>query len=81
MSLSLNIRCSDQQATKITRGLLRLFRVRELPRATEIERPVVQRVGQDIFRNALIEYWEGRCAVTGLRIEPQGTRADLNTRL
>ncbi len=40
----------------------------ELPRATEIERLVVQRVGQDIFRAGLLEYWEGRCAVTGLSI-------------
>lgn len=39
-----------------------------LPRATEVERLVVQRVGQDIFRNALIEYWEGHCAVTGLAV-------------
>lgn len=37
-----------------------------LPRSTEAERLVVQRVGQDIFRHGLIEYWEGRCAITGL---------------
>jgi hypothetical protein len=29
---------------------------------------VVQRVGQDIFRDGLIEYWQGRCAVTGLAV-------------
>jgi putative restriction endonuclease len=41
-----------------------------LPRSTEAERLVIQRVGQDIFRKGLIDYWEGRCAVTGLaRIE------------
>jgi len=45
-----------------------------LPRATEIERLVVQRVGQDIFRAGLLEYWEGRCAVTGLDI-PELLRA------
>ncbi len=39
-----------------------------LPRATETERLVVQRVGQDIFRRGLIDYWEGRCAITGLAI-------------
>lgn len=39
-----------------------------LPRTTEVERLVVQRVGQDIFRRGLIEYWEGRCAITGLNI-------------
>jgi putative restriction endonuclease len=39
-----------------------------MPRTTEAERLVVQRVGQDIFRKGLIEYWEGRCAITGLAI-------------
>jgi len=39
-----------------------------LPRTTEAERLVVQRVGQDVFRRGLIEYWEGRCAITGLAI-------------
>lgn len=38
-----------------------------LPRTTEAERLVVQRVGQDIFRRGLVDYWEGRCAITGLR--------------
>jgi len=39
-----------------------------LPRSTEAERLVVQRVGQDVFRAGLLEYWEGRCAITGLAI-------------
>lgn len=39
-----------------------------LPRTTEVERLVVQRVGQEIFRDGLLEYWDGRCAVTGLAI-------------
>lgn len=37
------------------------------PRSTEAERLVVQRVGQDIFRKALIEYWGGGCPLTGIR--------------
>ena len=37
-----------------------------VPRTTEVERLVVQRVGQDIFREALLEYWEGRCPLTGI---------------
>jgi hypothetical protein len=41
-----------------------------LPRATEAERLVIQRVGQDIFRDGLLGYWEGRCAITGLRTAP-----------
>lgn len=39
-----------------------------LPRTTETERLVVQRIGQDMYRQGLIEYWEGRCAITGLDI-------------
>jgi hypothetical protein len=37
-----------------------------LPKTTEAERLVVQRVGQDLFRAALLDYWQGRCCVTGL---------------
>jgi putative restriction endonuclease len=39
-----------------------------LPRSTEVERLVIQRVGQDVFRSGLLEYWEGHCAITGLDI-------------
>ena len=38
-------------------------RSRGLPRTTETERLVVQRVGQDVFRAALMDHWGGRCAV------------------
>lgn len=38
------------------------------PSSTEAVREVVQRVGQDIFRRTLIDYWGGRCAVTGLDV-------------
>lgn len=37
-----------------------------MPRETEAERLVVQRIGQDIFRKSLVEYWAGRCPITGL---------------
>lgn len=37
-----------------------------LPRTTEAERIVIQRIGQDIFRDALIDYWGGRCPMTGI---------------
>ena len=46
----------------------------KLPRATEAERLVVQRVGQDVFRVGLLDYWEGRCAITGLAV-PELLRA------
>lgn len=42
---------------------------RDLPRATEAERLVVQRVGQDVFRKALLAYWGGRCPMTGMTDE------------
>jgi putative restriction endonuclease len=45
-----------------------------LPRGTEAERLVVQRVGQEIFRRGLLDLWEGRCAVTGLDV-PELLRA------
>ena len=37
-----------------------------LPRTTEAERLVVQRIGQDIFRDRLMDYWQGRCPLTGI---------------
>ena len=40
--------------------------VAALPRATEAERQVVQRIGQDIFRSRLLNYWQGRCPLTGI---------------
>ncbi len=40
--------------------------VAKLPPATEVERLVVQRIGQDIFRTALMQYWHGRCPLTGI---------------
>jgi hypothetical protein len=49
-------------------------KVGALPRTTEAERLVVERVGQDIFREALLDLWSGRCAVTGLD-QPEMLRA------
>lgn len=45
--------------------------VAELPtenRGTEVERLVRQRVGQDRYRDALLTYWGGACAVTGITV-------------
>lgn len=41
---------------------------------TEVERLVRQRIGQDRYRNAMLDYWDGACAVTGIRI-PELLRA------
>ena len=40
--------------------------VRGLPRTTEAERLVVQRIGQDDFRADLMKYWQGCCPLTGI---------------
>lgn len=45
-----------------------------LPKSTEAERWVVRRVGQDLFRRALLDYWRGRCCVSGLAV-PELLRA------
>lgn len=39
-------------------------------RNTEVERMVRQRVGQDKFRQSMIDYWGAACAVTGLTLLP-----------
>jgi hypothetical protein len=48
--------------------------VHDIPGTTEAERLVVQRVGQGIFRQALLAYWGGRCPLTGIT-EPALLRA------
>lgn len=43
-----------------------IHRTKNLPKTTEAERLVVQRVGQDIFRERLIKYWQERCPLTDI---------------
>ena len=43
-------------------------------RGTEREAIVRQRVGQNVYRQALLEYWQGQCAVTGISV-PEVLRA------
>lgn len=43
-------------------------------KGTEVERIVRQRVGQQAFRSAMLDYWGGACAVTGIAI-PELLRA------
>lgn len=64
------VRRAFQLAKSLPDELLHTFvrTTSALPRATEAERLVVQRVGQDIFRAGLIDYWEGKCAITGLTV-------------
>lgn len=48
--------------------------LRGLPKTTEVERLVRERVGQDIFRESLLAFWGGACAVTGIAL-PELLRA------
>lgn len=49
----------------------RLAGVPETERTSEVR----QRIGQDVFREALMDLWQGRCAVTGIPFPPQLLRA------
>src|SRR5205823_14686352 len=64
------VRRAFQLSRSLPDELLHVFEAKTavLPRATEAERLVVQRVGQDIFRAGLLDYWQGRCAITGLAV-------------
>ena len=46
----------------------------DMSRSTEADRVIVARVGQTMFRAALLDYWQGRCCVTGLEV-PELLRA------
>lgn len=69
-SLHRLVRRAFQLSRTLPNELLHTFekKTASLPRATEVERLVVQRIGQDVFRAGLIDYWEGRCAITGLSV-------------
>ncbi|MDP2355085.1 MAG: HNH endonuclease [Beijerinckiaceae bacterium] len=49
-------------------GPLQEFRaaINHLPNTTETERLTIQRVGQNIFRDRLMTYWQARCPLTGI---------------
>jgi hypothetical protein len=49
-------------------------KIKGLPQTTEAERLVIQRIGQDVFREALMAYWGSRCPLTGIT-EPALLRA------
>jgi hypothetical protein len=75
-ALGMLLRRAFQLARTLPNELLRNFQQKTatLPKTTEAERLVIQRVGQDVFRAGLMEYWEGRCALTGLAV-PELLRA------
>lgn len=75
-SLHRLLRRAFQLSKTLPDELLHSFekQTKALPKTTEAERLVIQRVGQDLFRHGLLEYWEGRCAITGLAV-PELLRA------
>lgn len=60
-----------QLAASLPNGPMHSFheRLRQFPSATEAESIVKRRIGQDIFREALMQYWQGRCPLTGITDE------------
>jgi hypothetical protein len=63
-------------ATSLPDAPLLRFRAEtaNLSRTTEAERLVIQRIGQNLFRDALLDYWGRRCPLTGIT-EPALLRA------
>lgn len=63
-------------ASSLPDAPLKLFhqRTSNLPSSTETERLIIQRVGQDIFRESLLDYWQRRCPLTGIT-DPELLRA------
>jgi hypothetical protein len=57
-----------QLSTSLPDAPLKTFhqQTTNFPKTTDAERLVVQRIGQDIFRKNLMEYWQGRCPLTGI---------------
>lgn len=57
-----------QLAASLPDAPLREFetKIKDLPKTTDAERLVVQRIGQDIFRASLMDFWRGSCPLTGI---------------
>lgn len=68
LAQSLPNQAVDDYETQVQQALSVL--VPEGTQNTEVERMVRQRVGQDKFRQSMIDYWGAACAVTGLTLLP-----------
>jgi len=65
----------DEPCHRFTKAVAEELAVSSAPTSTtEIERIVRQRVGQNIYRESLMDYWGGACAVTGIAL-PELLRA------
>ena len=69
LAISLPDQAAQTYAARVKDALSQIVTSR-----TEAERLVKQRIGQDTFREALLDYWNGACAITGLAV-PEVLRA------
>lgn len=58
----------DEPCRRFAKAVAKELAASGLTSATEIERLIRQRVGQDIYRQSLMDYWGGACAVTGIAL-------------
>jgi HNH endonuclease len=67
-ALYASLRRAYELGASLPNAPLREFeqRIAGLPRKTEAERLIVQRIGQDVFRSRLMDYWQGCCPLTGI---------------
>lgn len=63
----------DAPEVRFTQAVTRELEKQEI-NSTEVERIVRQRVGQNIYRESLMDYWGGACSVTGIAV-PELLRA------
>jgi hypothetical protein len=65
------VRRAFQLSRTLPDELLRVFQsqIATLTHSTEVERSIIQRVGQEVFRRGLLEYWDSRCAISGLAVQ------------
>jgi hypothetical protein len=70
----LGIALPDTPAKKYEDKIAAFLRENPAERGTEREQLVRQRIGQDLYREALMQYWKGSCAVTTIDI-PQILKA------
>lgn len=64
----------DAPLTAFQKELDTALATQGIARGTEAERLARQRLGQDFYRKALLSYWKGACALTGVDI-PELLRA------
>jgi predicted restriction endonuclease len=70
----LGIALPDTPVKKYKDKIAAFFKDNPTERGTEREQLVRQRIGQDLYREALMQYWKGSCAVTTIDI-PQILKA------